>query len=180
MRYCTVGRNVIPCLDTTLTRRAEGVMRRLLARQLSVVTAESCTAGLISAVLSTAEGASEVLHGGFVTYTKAQKTAALGVPAHLLDSRGAVNEEVARRMAVGALERSPAAIALSVTGVLGPEPDEDRNPVGLVFFACCLRGKDAKVIKRHFSSADTDTLCRNVVVAALDLVDDVAAGVPAL
>lgn len=155
-------------------------MRRLLARQLSVVTAESCTAGLASAVLSTAEGASEVLHGGFVTYTKAQKTAALGVPANLLDSRGAVNEEVARSMAVGALERSPAAIALSVTGVLGPEPDEDGNPVGLVFFACCLRGKNAKVIKRQFSSADTDTLCRNVVVAALDLVDEVAADVPAL
>ena len=78
-------------------------MRLLSARQLSVVTAESCTAGLVSAVLSTAEGASEFLHGGYVTYTKAQKTAALGVPADLLSSQGAVNEEVARRMALGAL-----------------------------------------------------------------------------
>lgn len=149
-------------------------MRLLSARQLSVVTAESCTAGLVAAVLSTAEGASQVLHGGFVTYTKAQKTAALGVPAELLRAQGAVNEEVARRMAFGALGRSPAAIALSVTGVLGPEPDEDGNPVGLVFFACCLRGKDVKVIERRFSSEDTDTLRRDVVAAALDLVDEVA------
>jgi nicotinamide-nucleotide amidase len=149
-------------------------MRLLSARQLSVVTAESCTAGLVAAVLSTAEGASEFLHGGFVTYTKAQKTAALGIPANLLSSRGAVNEEVARRMALGALDRSAASIALSVTGVLGPEPDEDGNPVGLVFFACCMRGQDAKVMKRQFSSEDTDTLRRNVVMAVLDLVDEVA------
>ena len=161
-------------MDATLSRRAEDVMRLLSARQLAVVTAESCTAGLVSAVLSTAEGASQILHGGFVTYTKAQKTAALGVPAELLSAQGAVNEQVVRRMALGALERSRASIALSVTGVLGPEPDEDGNPVGLVFFACCVRGKDANVIKRQFSCDDRDALCRDVIIAALDLLDEVA------
>ena len=61
-----------------------------------------------------------------------------------------------------------------MTGVLGPEPDEDGNPVGLVFFAICTRGTHARVMKRQFSSEDTDTLRRNVVIAALDLVGEVA------
>ena len=81
----------ISSFDTEIVGRAQVVMRLMLERKLSAVTAESCTAGLIAAALSEAEGAGEGLHGGFVTYTKEQKTIALGVPTDLLASRGSVN-----------------------------------------------------------------------------------------
>ena len=87
---------------------------------LTVVTAESCTAGLMCQVLSDAEGASEYFHGGFVTYTKAQKNRALGVSADLLRQKGAVCGEVARAMAEGALAHSKADLAAAITGVAGP------------------------------------------------------------
>jgi nicotinamide-nucleotide amidase len=102
-------------------------------KKLSIVTAESCTAGKLSAVLSEAPGAAERLHGSFVTYTKANKIAALGVSASLLGEKGAVCREVAAAMAQGALARSPADLAVSITGVAGPDPDEDGNPVGRVW-----------------------------------------------
>jgi nicotinamide-nucleotide amidase len=148
-------------------------MRLLAERHLSIVTAESCTAGLIAAALSEAEGASEGLQGAFVTYTKEQKTIGLGVPADLLASCGSVNADVVRRMAEGALDRSSAHVALAVTGVLGPEPDEDGNPLGLVFFGCCRRGQSTKVVERRFPPMETDRLRHAVVVAALDLMVEI-------
>src|ERR1700760_4058356 len=86
-------------------------------KNVSIITAESCTAGKLSALLSEAPGAAERLHGSFVTYTKANKTRALGVPVQLLAEKGAVCREVAAVMAQGALSRSPADIAVSITGV---------------------------------------------------------------
>jgi nicotinamide-nucleotide amidase len=103
-------------------------------KHLSIVTAESCTAGKLAVLLSGAPGAAEHLHGSFVAYTKANKAAyALGVPNNLLCERGAVCREVVAAMAEGALARSPADVAVSITGVAGPDPDEDGNPVGLVY-----------------------------------------------
>jgi hypothetical protein len=81
-------------LSPTVCKRAQAIVRALKAADMSIVTAESCTAGMIAAALSRADGASEVLHGGFVTYTKAHKTAALGVSADLLREHGAVKELV--------------------------------------------------------------------------------------
>jgi nicotinamide-nucleotide amidase len=74
-------------------------------------------------------------------------------------------------MVDGALEHSSADIALAVTGVLGPEPDEDGNPVGLVFFACCKRGEQPAVVERQFPPMETDRLRSAVVIAALDLIE---------
>ena len=147
----------------------------LTKQQLSIVTAESCTAGLIAAVLSEAEGASHCLQGGFVTYAKTQKTTALGVPAEMLAARGSVTGEVARLMAEGALARSPATMAVAVTGVLGPEEDEDGNPVGLVYFASARRGQPARIVERRFPPADADHLRKAVVIAALELIEVAAA-----
>lgn len=167
-------RTAISCIDDDLVRRAQRVIDILAKRNVSIVTAESCTAGLIAAVLSQAEGASTCLHGGFVTYTKDQKTAALGVPVKLLSVRGSVNGEVAQAMAEGALERSPATMSLAVTGVLGPERDEDGTPVGLVFFGCCKRGGAVRVVERQFTPGHPDQIRYAVVVAALELIEEVA------
>ena len=114
----------------SLLNAAERVMALAKEKRLTLVTAESCTSGLLAAVLSEAPGAAELLHGGFVTYTKCHKTIALGVPEALLTRKGAVCPEVAAAMAQGALARSAADLATAITGVAGPSPDEDGNPVG--------------------------------------------------
>jgi nicotinamide-nucleotide amidase len=161
-------------VDEALVRRACEVMDLLQRRQLSVVTAESCTAGLIAAVLSEAPGAGEQLHGGFVTYTETQKHQALGVPEEILQARGAVSPAVARAMADGALARSPADIAVAVTGVAGPEPDDRGNPVGLMYFACATRGRETRVVEQNFGKADRGTLRSKAVEAAFRLVEEAA------
>jgi hypothetical protein len=91
-----------------LLEAAREVLAFAKEKSLSIITAESCTSGLLASVLSEAPGAANLLHGGFVTYTKRNKTVALGVPEETLITKGAVNEEVARAMAEGALKRSPA------------------------------------------------------------------------
>src|SRR3569833_3168327 len=137
---------------------------------MTIVTAESCTGGLIAASLSHAPGASECLHGGFVVYTKESKTHALGVSRELLDQCGAVNATVAQELASGALARSSADIALSVTGVLGPTPDEDGNPPGLVYFGVLRRGHAARVVSQHFPQEDPHDVRRAVVRRARQVV----------
>jgi nicotinamide-nucleotide amidase len=102
------------------------------AKGLSIVTAESCTAGKLSVLLSEAPGAAEHLHGSFVTYTKEKQNPRPGRPGAA--ARGA-RRRVRSGLAKGALSHSPADIAVSVTGVAGPDPDEDGNPVGRVCIA---------------------------------------------
>jgi PncC family amidohydrolase len=156
-----------------LARRAQAVLCELKAAQATIVTAESCTAGALAAELSAAEGASDVLHGGFIAYTKAQKAAALGVPKRLLDEHSAVSAEVVRHMAQGALDRSPALLAVAVTGVLGPEPDEDGNPVGLVYFCALAKGGRAEVVREEFGELERNEMLTRVIARAMALVETV-------
>ena len=136
-----------------LARQALTSARR---RNLTIVTAESCTAGLLAALLSEAPGAADQLHGGFVAYTKANKAKTLGVSEELLRRRGAVCGEVALAMAKGALERSPATLAVAITGVAGPEPDEDGNPVGRVCIAVAGAGRPARAVERDYGDLGRD------------------------
>ena len=113
--------------------------RRLLAafraQGLTIVTAESCTGGLIAALLTEIPGSSEVFERGFVTYSNAAKCACLGVPPGLLVRDGAVSEAAARAMAAGALIHSKATVAVAVTGLAGPGGGSAAKPVGLVHVA---------------------------------------------
>jgi nicotinamide-nucleotide amidase len=129
---------------------AEETLEIVRRKGLSLATAESCTAGKLALLLSEIPGAGKHVHGGFVTYTKANKTASLGVPARLLHHRGAVCCEVAVAMAKGALARTPADLAVAITGVAGPEPDEDGNPVGLVCIAVAAKGQKAISIEKQY------------------------------
>jgi nicotinamide-nucleotide amidase len=129
---------------------------------------------LVAAILSHARNASECLHGGFVAYTKANKAKVLGVERPLLDTRGAVNAEVARQMAEGALERSPASTATAVTGVLGPDADEDGNPAGLVYFAVAREGRATEVLRGDFTERQPDDVRRAAVLQALELLHQCA------
>jgi PncC family amidohydrolase len=110
---------------------------RLRERQLKVAIAESCTGGLLGAMLSDLPGASEVFIGGFITYTYDAKEALLGIPRSLLESEGAVSAEVARMMAEAALARLKAGLALSITCIAGPGGQEGK-PAGLGYVAASM------------------------------------------
>lgn len=158
-------------ISAALKQRAQGILEALKAANMSIITAESCTAGMIAAVFSRCDGAGALMHGGFVTYTKAQKALALGVSPRLLEQHGAVNEPAALEMAAGALHRSPATLSIAVTGVLGPEEDEDGNPVGLVYFCAAAKDKDPVVVREEFGRRPADELLRLTIGRAFDLID---------
>jgi nicotinamide-nucleotide amidase len=138
----------------------------------TLATVESCTAGALAHTLSQAEGASEVLHGGFVVYTKENKTASVGVPADLLARHSAVSAEVAQAMADGSLSRCPAKLVVSITGVAGPDPDEDGNPVGLVYVAAAARDGRSRVARHEFGKLDKADICAAAMGAALILFEE--------
>lgn len=104
-------------------------------RRVRIVTAESCTGGLVAAAITSIAGSSDVFERGFVTYSNRAKEELLGVPGDLIADMGAVSESVARMMAEGALEASNAHIAVAITGVAGPGGGSPMKPVGTVHFA---------------------------------------------
>ncbi len=110
-------------------------------KNVKLATAESCTGGLIAAVLTAIAGASDVVERGFVTYSNRAKTELLGVPAELIAELGAVSEPVAERMAEGGLQHSHADIVVAVTGIAGPGGGSAEKPVGLVCFGLAQRGR---------------------------------------
>lgn len=146
------------------------VVDLLRAHSMKLVTAESCTGGLISALLTEIPGSSDVLERGYVTYSNAAKSSCLGVPAQLITAHGAVSEEVARGMASGALAHSEADIAVSVTGVAGPGGGSAEKPVGLVHFAAACKGQPVIHLERRFGDLGRTTIRLESVRAALDLV----------
>src|SRR5205085_10446550 len=109
-----------PALPDHLDDQAERLMRRLCDKELTIATAESCTGGMLAALLTDIQGAGHGFDRGFVTYTKESKTDLLGIEPSLLDHNEAVSEVVVRAMAEGALKRSSADIAVGVTGFAGP------------------------------------------------------------
>ena len=156
--------------DKKLKAKAQQALDALKSAQLTIVTAESCTAGTIAALLAQAEGAGDVLHGGFTTYTKDHKTKALGVSHRLLKEQGAVNADVVKQLAAGALERSPASIAIAVSGVLGPEPDEDGNPIGLVYLCLLAKDEPPTAVREEFGEQPHDQLLGLTLHRAFDLI----------
>lgn len=114
---------------------AEVVIELLRNKNKTLVTAESCTGGLIASMLTRIPGASVAFHAGFVTYENRIKEAVLGVPGAELATHGAVSEEVVRSMALGALDKSGADYAIAVSGIAGPDGGSEDKPVGTVWLA---------------------------------------------
>lgn len=129
-------------------RRAADLGPVLRARGLTVATAESCTGGIIAALLTDLPGSSDYVLGGVVSYADAAKTALLGVASRLLTEQGAVSEPVALAMADGVRLRLGADLALSVTGIAGPGGGSDAKPVGTVWIG--LAGPDESLRARRF------------------------------
>jgi PncC family amidohydrolase len=145
------------------------LVEALKARSLRIVCAESCTAGLVAASLARVPGASSVLWGSFVCYTLDAKEKMLRLPKTLLERFGAVSGETACAMAQAALEQSHADIAVSVTGLAGPDGDGSDNPVGTVWVGFCKRGCKPEAEHYHFAGTREDI--RNAATnAALQMV----------
>jgi nicotinamide-nucleotide amidase len=125
--------------DDRLAARVEELAHLLRVRGLRIVTAESCTGGLIAALCTSLAGSSDWFERGFVTYSNAAKTGALGVDAALIAEHGAVSEATALAMAHGALTHSGADLSLAVTGIAGPSGATPGKPVGLVWLGWAWR-----------------------------------------
>ncbi|MBY0361267.1 MAG: CinA family protein [Phreatobacter sp.] len=159
--------------ETDIDALATAVLAACRARGFMTVTAESCTGGLVSAALTAIAGSSDVVDRGFVTYTNAAKQEMLGVPAATLDSHGAVSAETAAAMAAGALARSRAQIAVSVTGIAGPGGATPGKPVGLVHFAA-QRGDHVVLREERFGAMGREGVRAASVRVALGLLLDLA------
>ncbi|MDR0322705.1 MAG: CinA family protein [Treponema sp.] len=145
----------LPKLELTLKaeKTAEAVIEKLKTSSVKLALAESCTAGLISGLLACIPGASGVLWGSFVCYTKEAKISMLGLERDKIDAFGLVSKETACSMAEGALARSGADIAVAVTGLAGPDGDGSTVPVGTVWVAATLRSGKIEVKEFRFSGA---------------------------
>ncbi|AGA33122.1 CinA domain protein [Thioalkalivibrio nitratireducens DSM 14787] len=137
-------------MSDAVTEVASALARQLQARGLRLCTAESCTGGGIAAALTDLAGSSAWFECGWVTYSNASKMQLLGVDPELLERWGAVSESVAAAMCAGALERSAADVAVSVTGIAGPGGGTPEKPVGLVWFGWMRRGGEPRTGSRVF------------------------------
>lgn len=144
--------------------RLVALLRKL---DLKVATAESLTGGMIAMRLTSVPGASAVFKEGFVTYSNKAKRRTLAVKKELLKRCGAISEECARAMALGGLMAAEADVSIAVTGNAGPEAAENK-PVGLVYLACCCKGKVQ--VEAHQFEGDRETVRRQTAERALELL----------
>ncbi|MDE3175321.1 MAG: CinA family protein [Pseudomonadota bacterium] len=157
-----------------LAARARALIERLRASGLKLASAESCTGGLIAALLTEIPGSSDVFERGFVTYSNTAKQEMLGVAAATLSAHGAVSAATAREMALGALSHSRAQVAVSVTGVAGPGGGSAEKPVGLVHFACAGPQGRLVAVERRFGDLGRSAIRMASVAQALDLMEAAA------
>ncbi len=144
------------------------VMKMALEGNLKIATAESCTGGMLGEILTSMSGSSAFYDGGFVTYSNSLKKELLGVTPELFEAHGAVSAEVAEAMAKGALDKSGANYAISITGVAGPSGGSAEKPVGTAFVG--LAGKNFVLSKKMFYPAQRDRIRRYAAFFALDLL----------
>lgn len=143
----------------------------LRARGWRLATAESCTGGLLAAACTGQAGSSDWFERGFVTYSNAAKTELLGVPAALIAQHGAVSAEVACAMAEGALARSPADLAIAITGIAGPGGGSADKPVGLVWLGLAVRGRPASAERLQLAGDRAAVRGQTVRIALQRLID---------
>lgn len=151
-----------PILPPRIEKAADAVLEMACAAELPLATAESCTGGLLAALLTDVEGSSHIFERGFVVYSEEAKCDLLGIERALVDECGAVSRDVAMAMVEGALTRSNAQLAVAITGFAGKT---DQGEEGLVHFACQREGRDAQHREEHFGAIGRD----GVRIAALEV-----------
>ena len=162
-----------PALPDEMDAQAERLMRRLCDRELSVAAAESCTGGMMAALLTDIEGAGHGFDRGFVTYTKEAKTELLDIDPSILERNEAVSEAVARAMAEGALKRSQADLAFGVTGFAGPAGDDHEE--GLVHMALARKGGGTMHREAHYGAIGRGPVRVAALKDMLDMLEEALA-----
>ena len=155
-------------MQDLITRLSE----QLRNKGLKLATAESCTGGMIGAALTNLPGSSDIYEGGFITYSNDLKISALGVKFDTLQEHGAVSEQTAGEMAIGALEKTGADISIAVTGIAGPGGATDDKPVGLVYIAILFKGHAPRVHQHIFEGNRDDVRKQTVKVALMHVMGD--------
>lgn len=158
-------------LDNETLALARKVNERLFIARKIMVTAESCTGGLIASAVTSVPGSSSILFGGYVTYDNRAKIEMIGVPEDLIDHYGAVSEQVAIAMAEGARSTSRTDLAIAVTGVAGPGGGSTDKPVGLVHFALTT-GETTMHREHRFGALGRDEIRQETVRFALKMIID--------
>jgi len=161
-------------IERQLRAAAADVLEACRARGWRVATAESCTGGLVAAALTDIAGSSDVVECGFVVYSDEAKRAMLGVPAATLKRHGAVSAETAIAMAAGALGRSSADLAVSITGIAGPGGGSKQKPIGLVHFAAASRDGRRLQRRRLFGKIGRRRVRERSVAEALAMLLELA------
>ncbi|AHB49602.1 competence damage-inducible protein A [Hyphomicrobium nitrativorans NL23] len=159
-----------PHRNETVETLARRIVERLAKSGLTLTTAESCTGGALACTFATIPGSGEIFQGGFVCYSKRAKERALGVSPVVLGKDTAVSRRVAEMMARGARERMDCDLAVAITGVIGPEADEDGNPVGLVHSAVAARAGNMDHLEQRLEGLAPETLRDEAILGALRLL----------
>ena len=152
-----------------MLEQAAHVLDLAKAKDIRIVTAETCTAGLVSSCLTSVPGASRIFERGFILYHDLAKSTGLGVAEAISKRHGAVSAEVTKGLAEGALSHSTAGVAVAVTGYAGPGGGNEKNPVGTVYVASSRKGSET-LVERHVFSGDRDTVRMKAVAAALSVL----------
>jgi len=156
--------------SSALNAQAKTLLNAARTRRWRIATAESCTGGLVAGLLTEIPGSSDVVERGFVVYANRAKEEMLGVPADMLAAHGAVSEDVARAMALGALAHSQADLSVAVTGIAGPGGGTALKPVGLVYIASALTGGSVCCEEHRFGDIGRENVRLATVEAALNLM----------
>lgn len=156
-----------------LTTKAAGFLEICKKKNLRFCTVESCTGGLVSALFTSFPGSSKYFERGLVTYSNQAKMDLVGVTPELLNAHGAVSSEVAEKMAVGAALISNVDIAVSITGIAGPDGGTDKKPVGLVYIAVATKSGQIDV-EKHLFDGERNHIRLQAVEAAIDLISRIA------
>ena len=163
-------------LDDDIVEAAKRLLDICKRKNLILATAESCTAGLVAGTLAEVPGISSMLDRGFITYSNQAKQDMLGVSAATLEKHGAVSRETAEEMARGALAHAPVDLAVSVTGIAGPDGGSEEKPVGLVHFAVASRSGHLIHAEKRFGNIGRYEVRKQSVLQAFRMLHDLAEG----
>ena len=163
-------------IDDDIVEAAKRLLDICKSKHLTLATAESCTAGLVAGTLTEVPGTSSILDRGFVTYSNQAKQDMLGVSAATLRSRGAVSVETAGEMVRGALAHSPVDLAVSITGIAGPDGGSEEKPVGLVHFAAASRSGRYAQVEKRFGNIGRAEVRKQSVLQAFRMLHELADG----
>jgi nicotinamide-nucleotide amidase len=161
-------------LDDDIVAAAQRLLAICKRKKLLIATAESCTAGLVAGTLTEVPGVSSILDRGYVTYSNEAKHDMLGVSRETLARYGAVSRQTAEEMARGVLGRAPVDLAVSVTGIAGPDGGSEEKPVGLVHFAVATRSGQLIHAEKRFGDIGRPAVRKQSVLQAFLMLHELA------